>query len=218
VKTLALIVRKPGLSRDAFREHYEQRHAPLALPLMSGLVRYVRHHVREELHGAAGFDVMTAFAYRDRTALDGVIARLASPAGDAVLRDELTFMDKPRNRFFAVREAAESGARDRAAERDCIALVKRAPGQAASAFAAVFAARALPALLGTLPGSHWSLHHEALASFGEPPYDAVVQLHAGADSDASLAAWCVTREREGERIALVRVSEHETPLPSSGVP
>ena len=215
MKTLALIARKPGLPRGAFRAHYETTHAPLALPLMSGLVRYVRHHVREELHGAAGFDVVTSFVYRDAAALQAVIAKLASPAGDAVLRDELTFMDKPRNRFFAVRETAEGGSPDRAAPLHYIALVKRAAGQGADSFAAEFASRALPALLDAVRGVRWWLHHDALATLGEPSYDVVVQLHA--DADADLAAWCATRERDGVDVALVRVSEHETPLPAGGV-
>jgi EthD domain len=215
VKTLALIARKPGLAREEFRAHYEQVHAPLGLTVMRGLVRYVRHHVREELYGAAGFDAATSFAYRDAAALEGVIARLASPAGDAVRRDELTFMDKPRNRFFAVREAAETGARDRSAALQCIALVKRAAEQGADDFAAAFASRALSALGDATRGLRWCLQHEALATFGEPPYDAAVQLHA--DADAGLAAWCAAREREGARAVLVRVSEHETPLPPGGV-
>jgi len=216
VKTLALIVRKPGATRDAFRAHYEAVHAPLGLSVMSGLVRYVRHHVREELHGTVGFDVVTSFTYRDAAALRAVIARLASPAGDAVLRDELDFMDEPRNRFFAVREASERGARDRSAAPQCIALVKRAAGHGADAFAADFAARALPALHDAVRELRWSLHQEALATFGEPPYDSVVQLHARAD--AGLAGWCTELERAGARVALVRVSEHETPLPAGGVP
>ena len=215
MKTLALIARKPGISRDEFRAHYEDRHVALALPLMGGLVRYVRHHVREELRGDAGFDAMTSFAYRDAAGLHGVIARLAAPAGDAVLRDELTFMDKPRNRFFAVRETAEGGSPDRAAPLQYVALVKRAAGQGADSFAAEFASRALPALLDAVRGVRWWLHHDAFAAFGEPPYDAVVQLHA--DADADLAAWCATRERDGVDVALVRVSEHETPLPAGGV-
>jgi hypothetical protein len=208
VKTLALIARKPGTTRDAFRAHYEEVHAPLGLTVMSGLVRYVRHHVCEELHGAGGFDVVTSFTYRDATSLHDVFARLATAAGEAVRRDELTFMDKPRNRFFAVREAAERGARDRSAPLQCIALWRRAPGQGAEAFAA----RALPALHAAVRGLRWSLHNEALATFGEPPWDAVAQLHAAAD--AGLAAWCAEREREGARVVLVRVTEHETTLPA----
>ncbi len=215
MKTLALIVRKPGTSRDDFRAHYEGVHAPLAIGLMSGLVRYVRHHVREELYGPAGFDVATSFDYRDAAALQAVMARLQTPAGDAVLRDELAFMDKPRNRFFAVRDVAERGARDRAAPLQCIALVRHAGGPGAPERGEAFAERALPALHAAVRGLRWSLHRDALATFGEPPWDSVIQLHGHAD--AGLREWCAARERAGARVALVAVTEHETALPAGGL-
>jgi uncharacterized protein (TIGR02118 family) len=216
VKTLALIVRKPGTTRAEFREHYERLHAPLALGVMGGLVRYVRHHVEEELYGAGGFDVATCFTYRDEAALRCVIARLATPAGDAVRRDELRFMDKPRNRFFAVRALAEHGTRAPASGLQALALVRRAVGQGAADFAAGFSARALPALRDAVRGLRWVLHDEALPTFGEPPWDAAIQLHA--TGDVALAAWCAERERAGERAVAVRVSDWETALPVGGVP
>jgi len=215
VKTLALIARKPGLTREEFRRHYETKHAPLALPLMSGLLRYVRHHVVEEISGVAGFDVMTSFTYRDAAALEGVLARLATRAGEAVRRDEVAFMDKPRNRFFAVRDVAETGNREGSSALQCLALVTRAAEQSPTAFAAEFASHALPEFHDAVRGLRWSLHHESLPSFGEPPCDAVVLLHA--DRGEALAAWCASREREGTRVTLVRVREHETELPPGGV-
>ncbi len=216
MKTLALIVRKPGLTRDAFRTHYEEQHAPLALPLMSGLVHYARHHVLEELYGAVGFDVATSFAYRDALALQEVIARLAGPAGDTVLRDELTFMDKPRNRFFEVRERSQLGMRETPAALHCIAFLKRPAEQGAGEFAAELASRGLPELRDALRGLHWYSHHDALASFGAPAWDAVIQLHA--DVDAGLASWAARAERASARVTIVRVSEHETALVAGGVP
>jgi hypothetical protein len=72
------------------------------------------------------------------------------------------------------------------------------------------------ALHDAVRGLRWSLHHEALATFGEPPYDAAVQIHAR--SGDGLGAWCAAREREGALVAVVRVSEHETPLPLQGAP
>ena len=216
MKTLALIVRKPGTTRAEFREHYERVHAPLALGVMSGLVRYVRLHVEEELYGAAGFDVATSFTYRDEAALRSVIARLATPAGDAVLRDELRFMDKSRNRFFAVRELAEHGSRAAARGFQALALVRRAAGQGAADFAAGFAARTLPALRTAVRELRWCAHCEALTTFGEPPFDAAIQLQA--DGDLALAAWCAERERVGERAVAVRVSAWETALPLGGIP
>ena len=61
IRTLSLIKRRPDIERAAFREHYETVHAPLALPHMEGLVRYVRYHLEDELLGDVGFDVVSAF-------------------------------------------------------------------------------------------------------------------------------------------------------------
>jgi uncharacterized protein (TIGR02118 family) len=216
VKTLALLVRRPALTRAAFREHYERVHAPLALSVMSGLQRYVRHHVTEELHGVGGFDVVSTFEYRDVAAMQGVVARLASPAGDAILRDELLFMDKSRNRFFPVREASERGARERSAPLQAIALLRRQERQSPADFASEFAARGLNDLADAVTDLRWLMHHEAIPGAATELYDVAVQLHAGAAK--GLLAWCAERDRECSRVVLVRVEECETQLPPGGVP
>jgi uncharacterized protein (TIGR02118 family) len=216
MKTIALLVRRPGMSRPAFLAHYETVHAPLALSVMSGLQRYVRHHVVEELYGVPGFDVVSTFQYRDVAAMQAVVARLASPAGDPILRDELRFMDKSRNRFFPMRELAEQGAPDRSAALQLVALVRRGERESAAEFAAAFAAHALPELRDAVRGLRWLLHHEAIPGAATEAYDAAVQVHAAAD--AALVAWSEKRERDGSRVVLVRVEEHETPLPPGGLP
>jgi hypothetical protein len=43
----------------------------------------------------------------------------------------------------------------------------------------------------------------------------VIQLHA--EADGGLSQWCVARERAGSRVVVVRVAEHETPLPAGGL-
>ena len=121
IRTLSLIKRRPDITRDAFREHYETVHAPLALPYMDGLVRYVRYHLEAELFGAVGFDVVSAFWYRDAESTAKMMDVLASEAGKPILEDELTFMDKPANTFFPVSErwlVPESAAEGAASEGD----------------------------------------------------------------------------------------------------
>ena len=105
IRTLALIVRRPDVSREDFRAHYEEVHAPLALPHMTGLVHYLRNHVCEEVNGCQpGFDVMTEFTYSSAEDVKHIFNVLQSPEGEPILRDELSFMDKPRNTFFAIGE------------------------------------------------------------------------------------------------------------------
>ena len=104
IKTLSLIKRRSDLDRAAFRNHYETSHAPLALPLMKGLVRYVRYHIEEDLLGDVGFDVLSAFWYQDAEAVSNMMEALQGEAGKPILADEQKFMDKPANYFFPVSE------------------------------------------------------------------------------------------------------------------
>src|SRR2546427_6596213 len=148
LKTLALIARRRDLGRGEFRDHYEQVHAPLAVrTLLEGTTRYVRHHLREELYGRPGFDVVTAFWYRDAAAAAEIMRRTETPAGEAIRRDELTFMDKPANTFFAVTERVVLGAEDRAAALSAIALVRRPAGDDAARFVESYEPSQLPRLL-----------------------------------------------------------------------
>ena len=135
MKTLALIARRPDLSRAEFRDHYEDVHAPLAVrTLLEGTTRYVRHHLRDTLFGRPAFDVVTAFWYRDAAAAAEIMRRTETPAGEAIRQDELTFMDKPANTFFAVTERVVRGAEDRDAALAAIALVRRPAGADAARF------------------------------------------------------------------------------------
>ena len=43
IKIMLLVNRKSGISREEFRRHYEEVHAPLASSHLRHLVRYVRN-------------------------------------------------------------------------------------------------------------------------------------------------------------------------------
>jgi EthD domain len=213
MKTLALIARRPDLSRREFRDHYEEIHAPLAVrTLLEGTTRYVRHHLREELFGRPAFDVVTAFWYRDAPAAVEIMRRTATAAGEPIRRDELTFMDKPANTFFAVDERVVCGAEDRSAALAAIALVRRPAGEDAERFAAAYEKDEVPRLLAAARAPAWCLHHRALRSGpAEPAFDAVTQLHAAAD--AGLAQWAEELATTGATVVLATVTEHESALP-----
>src|SRR5262245_26312939 len=213
MKTLALIVRRPDLTRGEFRDHYEDVHAPLAVrTLLEGTTRYVRHHLREELFGDPAFDVVSAFWYRDAAAATEIMRRTAEPVGEAIRRDELTFMDKPANTFFAVAERVVRGAEDREAPLAAIALVRRPAGEDAAGFLESYERERLPQLLDAARAPAWCLQNRALR-FGaaDPAFDAVTQLHAAADR--GLAQWAKELASAGAGVVLVTVSEHESHLP-----
>src|SRR5258706_4740113 len=189
MKTLALIARRADLARAEFRDHYEDVHAPLAVrTLLEGTTRYVRHHLREELFGSPAFDVVTAFWYRDAGAAAEIMRRTETPVGDAIRRDELTFMNKPANTFFAVTERVVRGAEQRAPGLAAIALVRRPTGEDAARFLESYEKDRVPRLLDATRAPAWCLENRALR-FGaaEPAFDAVTQLHAAADT--GLGQW-----------------------------
>ncbi len=209
IRTLSLIKRRPDITRDAFREHYETVHAPLALPLMEGLARYVRYHLEAELRGEIGFDVISAFWYRDAESTAKLMETLASDAGKPILEDELTFMDKPANTFFSVSERrlvdGEEGD-----VHDWI-LVGKPDSLDRSEASKVLVRDHLPELLKGCDGLRFALLRDA---FPMPEralrYNAVLQV--GSDGVSGLDAWAAKREGEGWTVAAVRTRRHETPL------
>jgi hypothetical protein len=212
MKTLALIARRHDLSRADFRDHYEEVHAPLAVrTLLEGTTRYVRHHLCDPLFGSPAFDVVTAFWYRDAAAAAQIMRRTETPTGEAIRQDELTFMDKPANTFFAVTERVVRGAEDRDAALAAIALVRRPAGDDAARFVESYDRDQLPRLLDATRSPAWCLQNRAIR-FGpaEPAYDAVTQLHAAADT--GLAQWAKDLSATGAGVVVVTVTEHESAL------
>jgi hypothetical protein len=212
VRVLAFVKRREDHTRDAFRAHYEAVHVPTALPVIAPFVRhYVRHHLNEEIDGRAGFDCLTALEYPDAAAMEGLLATLAGPAGEAIRRDELSFMDKPGNRWVVVAPVAGAEA---APEGDAPQLLVcvRAPAAAdAAAFRAAFAGEPLASLRKAAGPERPCRAQLAVAgSAGPPIFDAVVQLGGG--GAAGIAAWARGLGAAGAEVLASRVSVHPTPI------
>ena len=94
IKNLGLIPRRADLTRPAFREYYERRHAPLALRHLRWFRRYVRNHVVAAAPADPPFDALSEFWYDSAADLDAVIAFLTSPAGAVLRDDEAQFMNR----------------------------------------------------------------------------------------------------------------------------
>ena len=215
MKTLALIVRRKDHTREAFREHYEDIHAPLAMEtVMEGTIYYVRHHIAEEIYGTPFFDVVTAFRYRDNAAVAKLMERLAGSAGERIIADEHTFMDRDRNTFFGVEERRISGAPDRTAGLSAMALVRAPADGDREGFIRQYEAESIPALLDATKSPVWCLQNRAIALGGPAPaFDLVTQVHAAGDAD--LSGWADGRKGDGAEVVVVAVSEHETETPWS---
>jgi len=209
IRVHAFMVRLPDVSRDEFREHYEDVHVPTALPLLGGTTRYVRHHVREELHGAPPFDCMTLFEYPDAATVAAVFARIAGPEAAAVHADEDTFMHTPSNFYFPVEEGLDWHAPGaRAAREVALVCARRPTGEEAAFFRARFASEALPRLRSALDQPAW-----LRAAWPQPAtarYDASVLL--GAARVGGLAGAARELERDGAQVIAARVTAHATEM------
>ena len=212
LKTFALIVRRADVSRDEFRRHYEETHSPLALPLLEGLVRYVKYHLVADLHGKADFDVISGFWYVDGEAAAKTVSRVAAPEGEAIRRDEQTFMDTDRNTFFPVTEHPRVTGHEGVAESLQSFVFVKGPGDSPERFLEGFEKNALPALADVFGKPPFVLHHRVLGAGPGTDHDGIVQIAGEPDADA-LARWAGGLEADGARVLAVSTRLYETETP-----
>jgi len=110
-KVIALIKRKPGLSRAEFIAYYESNHAPLAKRVFPQIVQYRRNFI--DLSGSIiapgmpdpDFDSVTEIWYRDRAAVTEMLSEHFSTNTQQIIEeDERKFLDQSMTRFFTVEE------------------------------------------------------------------------------------------------------------------
>jgi|YelNatPaOPRAMG01_1025707.scaffolds.fasta_scaffold36864_2 uncharacterized protein (TIGR02118 family) len=111
IKSITLIKRKPGLSREQFIHYYEEVHAPLAIKYFPTFKKYVRNYVIP-LPGSKGpdFDCITEIWFEDIKAAMAVTAALGdydTEIGRVFLRDEEKFMDRESRISFLVEERGD---------------------------------------------------------------------------------------------------------------
>jgi hypothetical protein len=111
LKVIALLTRKPGMSRNAFIVYCESMHVPLVSRLFPQIFDYRRNYV--ELSGAfiapgaaaPDFDSISEIWFRSRNDYDAMLAARATPSiGSRIDRDEDNFLDRSKTRFFMVEE------------------------------------------------------------------------------------------------------------------
>ena len=110
-KILLFLKRRPGMTLEAFRDYYENHHAPLCAKYSSGLVRYVRRYLDPQPNpdsGASGelpFDVITELWFDDERAFRGTVRYLSTATMPAeVVADEMRLFDRARTRMATVAE------------------------------------------------------------------------------------------------------------------
>ncbi len=108
IKSITLIKRKPGLSREEFIKHYEEVHAPLALKHFPTFKRYLRNYVitppgAEELD----FDCITEIWFENMEgskAVTDALGGYTTEIGKIFHDDEERFMDRDSRVSFLVEE------------------------------------------------------------------------------------------------------------------
>lgn len=112
-KRISLKTRRPDLSRDEFREHYENRHVPLGLSFIDRFqwCRYVRNHVIGTRGTPVSFDCYAEFWVSERFRDDSLEAFIQSPEFDVLNVDDRRFLDVTKRASFDVRESVLKRAR-----------------------------------------------------------------------------------------------------------
>jgi uncharacterized protein (TIGR02118 family) len=214
IKTIALIKRRPDISREEFARHYEEVHVPLALRHFRDWKGYVRNHVVEAPAGREpAFDCISEFWYSDRRGLQRAVEFTTSEAAAPVRDDELAFMDKSGNAFFVATETVIAGdpGRFRAdGLAKAIALVKRRAGVQRDEFLASYETKELPRLLAGAAVVRCSQNRieTEVGGASETAFDCITEIWFG-DREDRLEAMGRFRPETGSAI-LVAVSEFES--------
>jgi uncharacterized protein (TIGR02118 family) len=114
-KILAFLCRRPGMTPEAFRAHYETTHLPLARATFPEIVGHRRNYATDGGHhfppGVAvpAWDAVSEIWFADRTGFDAMLARIASGGAPAITEDELRFLDRERCGMMIVDETALQG-------------------------------------------------------------------------------------------------------------
>lgn len=116
-KFMVLLKRRPDLTPEQFKQHYENNHVPLAEPMIGHLlVGFQRHYPGEmsdfasddwtdgRMSGGApdgcGYDAISIYEFRDEAAMAELAEILKRPEiQKALVEDENRFLDRPACRM-----------------------------------------------------------------------------------------------------------------------
>jgi hypothetical protein len=105
-KILMFLKRRPGMSVEAFRDYYENRHAKLCEKYTTGVQRYMRRFLDPLPDAATGktedlpFDVITELWFEDETVFQATVRYLStSVMPEEVVEDEKNLFDRAKSRI-----------------------------------------------------------------------------------------------------------------------
>ena len=104
-KILMFLKRRPGMSVEAFRDYYENRHVKLCEKYTSGVQRYMRRFLDPLPDPATGiteelpFDVITELWFEDEAVFQATVRYISTSAMPAeVIVDEENLFDRTKSR------------------------------------------------------------------------------------------------------------------------
>ena len=110
-KILLFMRRRPDISVEAFRDYYENRHAPLCKQYSSGMKRYIRRYIEPQPHPETGpggdlpFDVITELWFDDEEVFRDTVSYLTTTVmPDEIVADEKNLFDRESFRIATVVE------------------------------------------------------------------------------------------------------------------
>lgn len=110
-KILLFMKRRPGMTVEAFRNYYENNHAPFCEKYASGVSRYIRRYINPLPHPETGpvdelpFDVITELWFEDKAVFEATLAYITTTImPDEVIEDEKQLFDRTSFRIATVLE------------------------------------------------------------------------------------------------------------------
>lgn len=110
-KILLLMKRRPGMTVEAFRDYYENNHAPLCEKYTTSVKRYIRRYIDPHPHPETGpadelpYDVITELWFDDEALFKGTLAYITtSIMPDEIIADEKKLFDRSSFRIATVME------------------------------------------------------------------------------------------------------------------
>ena len=114
-KILLFMKRRPGMSKEAFQDYYENHHAPLCEKYTSGVKRYLRRFLTPHVNPETGaddelqFDVITELWFEDEAVFRATVEYLStSIMPDEVVEDEKQLFDRNKTRMATIVECESS--------------------------------------------------------------------------------------------------------------
>ncbi len=100
-KILLFMKRRPGMTVEAFRDYYENHHAPLCAKYAKHLKRYIRRYIDAQPHpetdtsGEPPFDVITELWFDDEASFKSTLAYITTTImPDEIVEDERKLFDR----------------------------------------------------------------------------------------------------------------------------